>query len=46
MKTINFAAEADVSDIFFSVNISEIVNTFSFNCEKMCMLMHAVPGRK
>ena len=37
MKTINFAAEADDSDIFSSGNIRKIVNTFSYSCEKMCM---------
>ena len=37
MKTINFASEADASDIFSSGNIREIVNTFSYSCEKMCM---------
>ena len=31
MKTITFAAKADVSDIFASGNIREIVNTFSYN---------------
>ena len=39
MKTIYFAAEANVSDIFSSVNIRDIVNTFSYNCEKMYMYM-------
>ena len=37
METINFAAEANVSDIFSSVNIREIANTFSYNCEIMYM---------
>ena len=37
MKTINFSAEADVSDIFSSGSIREIANTFSYSCEKMCM---------
>ena len=37
MEIINFAAEANVSDIYFSVNIREIVNTFSYNCENMYM---------
>ena len=37
MKTINFATKADISDRFCSGNIREIVNTFSYSCEKMCM---------
>ena len=39
MKTITFAAEADVSDIFSSGNIKEIITKFSNNCEKMYMDM-------
>ena len=34
MKTITFAAEAGVSDMFASGIVKEIVNTFSFNWKK------------
>ena len=37
MKTINFATKADISDRLYSGNIREIVNTFLYSCEKMCM---------
>ena len=37
IKSITFAAEGDVSDIFSSENFREIVNTFSYKCEKMYM---------
>ena len=46
MKTINFAAEADVSDIFSSRTIRKIVNTFSYSCEKMCMHKLCPSGHK
>ena len=37
MKTITFAAEADVSDIFSYGSTREIISKFSNNCEKMYM---------
>ena len=37
MKTINFATKADISDRSYSGITREIVNTFSYSCEKMCM---------
>ena len=46
MKTINFAAKADISDRFYSGNIREIVNTFSYSCEKMCMYKLCSFGKK
>ena len=46
MKTINFAAEADASDIFSSRTIRKIVNTFSYSCEKMCMHKLCSSGHK
>ena len=41
MQTI--AAGADVSDIFSSGNIREIVNSYS--CEKMCLHKLCSPGK-
>ena len=35
IKTISFAAEADVFDILSSRNLRKIVITFSYNCEKI-----------
>ena len=46
MKTINFATKADISDRFYSGNIREIVNTFSYSCEKMCMHKLCSSGTK
>ena len=37
MKIINFTTKANISDRFYSGNIREIVNTFSYSCEKLCM---------
>ena len=46
MKTINFATKADISDRFYSGNIKEIVNTFSYSCEKCACINYALPEQK
>ena len=46
MKIINFTTKANISDRFYSGNIREIVNTFSYSCEKLCMHKFCSSGKK